>query len=417
VKEVVSGYPGIARGVTEYSTDRIASVIAGTGSDLTVRVYGQDFATLTKKAAEIAAGLQAVSAVNGTEIEQIDIEPTVEVIVDLTRAEKAGVKPGDVRRAAATYIQGIEVGSVFVDQQVFEVVVVGVPEIRANLSDMQNLLIETPRSGLVKLADLATVQIAANPSTIKHEAVARSIDVRLNVDGDVSDALGEINAVIANVDFPLEHHAVVLGDHADRSDSRTRFILVVIGIALAIFLLFQSAFSSWSMALALFIAMPTALAGGAVAALLDGGTVTIGSVVGFIAVLAIAIRFTMVIVRTYQHPDPDHISEVPAPSSREQVISGARRRLVPIATTVVVVILVLLPILIGGSRAGSEILHPMAVVMVGGLLTAAAFALYVVPALYLQCSPIARTATDTGRRRKALLAQTTNNVDVQEELS
>ncbi len=397
VKQVVNGYPGIGRGVTEYSSDRIADVLAAEPGDVTVRVTGQKYDVLVAKAAELARGLQAIDGVTDTTVERVDLEPTVEVDVDLTAAEQAGIKPGDVRRLVATYVQGLEVGSLFVDQKVFEVVVQGVPELRGDLKDIQNLPIATPNQGLVPLASLAKVEIGPNPSVITHEGVVRSLDVHAYVDGDIDDILGEVDDVVAATSFPREHHAVVLGDAEARSSARTQFIFVVLGIALAIFLLLQAAFTSWRLASATFVTVPVALAGGAVAALIDGGTITIGSVVGFIAVLGIAIRFTTVTVRRFQHPDPDDVAGDPVAPTREFVVTTARDGALPIVTTVIVGIAVFLPMLVAGSRPGSEIVHPLAVVLVGGLITAAVFALFVLPTLYLRFAP---AAAHGNRRRR-----------------
>ncbi len=399
VKEVVNGYPGIGRGVTEYSSDRIADVLQAEPGDITVRVTGQKYEVLQQKAAELARGLRAIDGVTDTTVERLDLEPTVEVDVDLTAAEQAGIKPGDVRRLVATYVQGLEVGSLFVDQKVFEVVVQGVPELRSNLKDIQSLPIATPNQGLVPLASLATVEIGPNPSVITHEGVIRSLDVHAFVDGDTDDVLGEVDDVVAATSFPVEHHAVVLDDADARSSARTRFIFVVFGIALAIFLLLQAAFTSWRLAIATFVTVPVALAGGALAALIDGGTITIGSVVGFIAVLGITIRFTTVTIRRFQHPDPDDLSGDPMAPTRESVVTAVREGALPIVTTVIVGIAVLLPILVAGSRPGSEIVHPLAVVLVGGLITAAMFALVVLPTLYLRFAPTPAGAHGNRRRR------------------
>ena len=388
VKEVIHGYPGISRGVTEYSTDRIGDVLERAEGDITVRVFGQEQGVLQDKAAEIARGLTAIDGVTSTSVEQLDIEPTVEVNVDLNKAELAGIKAGDVRRISATYIQGIEVGSLFVDQKVFDVIVQGVPEVRQNLGDIENLPIDTPNAGLVRLADLATVKIAPNPSVIKHESVTRSLDVHATLDGDADGTVGKIKDTIAGVSFPLEHHAEILGDRADRNSAREGFIFFVIGVALAAFLLLQAAFNSWRLAAVVFVTLPTAVAGGALAALLNGGTVTIGSVVGFLAVLGIALRFTVLLVRRYQHPDPDALTDEPEPVSLRLVIDATRERVLPILTTVAVGAAILVPIVVAGPEAGTEIIHPMAVVLIGGLITAALYALFIVPVLYLQHAPV-----------------------------
>ena len=107
----------------------------------------------------------------------------MEVQVDLARAQAAGVKPGDVRRAAAILMGGITVGNLFEQQKVFDVVVWGAPEIRQNEDDIENLLIDTPNGGHVRIGDVADVRVAPNPAVIRHESVARHLDVTADVDG------------------------------------------------------------------------------------------------------------------------------------------------------------------------------------------------------------------------------------------
>ena len=398
VKEVVNGYPGLARGVTEYSTDRIASGRESDAGDITVRLFGQEHGVLQMKAAEIARGLKAIDGVTSTNVEALDIEPTVEVDVNLGAAEQAGITPGDVRRLVATYVQGLEVGSLFVDQKVFDVVVQGVPEVRGNLDDIQNLPIATPASGLVRLADLATVKIAPNPSVIKHESVVRSLDVHAFVDGDADDFVSAVEEVVARTSFPVEHHAAVLGDAAARNSARNQFGFVIFGVAIAIFLLLQAAFTSWKLALAVFVTVPTALAGGTLAQWILGDAVTIGSVIGFIAVMGIALRFTVVLIGRFQYPDAGDRDDEPVAPTREVVLAGVRERFLPIVTTAVVGIAVLLPLVVVGSQPGTEIVRPMAAVVIGGLITAALFALIVLPALYLQFAPIRNGAGRSARR-------------------
>ncbi len=387
VKEVINGYPGLARGVTEYSSDRIASGSDAESGDITVRIFGQEHSVLQQKADEIARGLKAIDGVTRTDVERLEIEPTVEVDVDLDAAERAGITPGDVRRLVATYVQGLEVGSLFVDQKVFDVVVQGVPEVRGNLDDIQSLPIATPNLGLVRLADLARVQIGPNPSVIKHEAVVRSLDVHAFVDGDADDLIGAVDDVVARTSFPIEHHAEVLGNTAARNSARNQFLFAILGVAVAIFLLLQAAFTSWRLALAIFFTVPFSAAGGAFAHWLLGDVVTIGSVVGFIAIVGIALRFTMVLIGRFQYPDGNGVTEESAAPTPDLVATSVRERFMPIIMTVVVGIAIMLPLVVAGSRPGTEIVRPMAAVLVGGLITAALYALIVVPTLYLQFAP------------------------------
>ena len=387
VRSVLNGYPGIAKGLTDYSSDRIADVTGGDGSDLTIRVSGNDHEVMQAKAAEVVGKVGAIDGVGSAVAEIIEVEPTIEVVVDLAAAERAQIKPGDVRRAAATYIQGLEVGSVFIEQKVFQVVVQGVPEIRENLTDMKNLLIDTQGSGLVPLAQLADITIAPNPTAIRHEAVVRSLDIQVRFDGDSGDAVHDIEAALASIDFPLEHRATILGSRDAQRDARNRFSFVVIGAALAAFLILQAAVKSWRLAVAMSLAIPSAVSGGVIAALLAGGTLSIGSIVGLMGVSALTTRFVVLLVRSYQHPDPDHPVEAHPPATLETVMAGAAQRFAPVLVTTVVSVVMLLPLLFAGSRAGTEVVHPMVVVLTGGLIAAGLFTTIAAPVLYFRFAP------------------------------
>ena len=148
-----------------------------------MRVYGEDPATLRAQAARMQRMLTRVDGVVDPRVEAQIEEPTVAIEVDLARAQRLGIKPGDVRRAAATLLSGIEVGSLFRQQKVFEVVVRATPEARHSLTDIRRLLIDTPGGGHVRLGDVATVRVRPTPAVIQREASSRRIDVTADVRG------------------------------------------------------------------------------------------------------------------------------------------------------------------------------------------------------------------------------------------
>ena len=198
VRKVVDGYPGLRHSLTTYPNERIAQVLSGSKDDLVVRVYGEDLSVLRTKAEEIRHAASGIDGVTAATVDAPIDQPTLEVEVDLAAAQQHGVKAGDVRRAAATLLSGLIVGSLFEDQKVFDVVVWGTPEIRPSLSSVQDLLIETPTGGHVRLGDVAQVRIASYPSVVKREGVARRIDVGIDVrDRDLSAVAHDVQLAIA----------------------------------------------------------------------------------------------------------------------------------------------------------------------------------------------------------------------------
>jgi CzcA family heavy metal efflux pump len=390
IESVVDRFPQVSNDVLTYSQERVTDLLTGTDDEVVVRIYGESLEVLRAKAAEVGELVSGIEGVEDPEVEFEADEPTVEVEVDLARAQAAGVKPGDVRRAAATLLSGVAAGSLFEEQKVFDVVVWGAPEIRQSETDVLELLIDTPGGGHVRLGDVAEVRTVPNPSVIRHESVSRYVDVSADVEGrDVGAVTADIDERLDRVDFPLEHHAEILGTFAEQRAGHSRALAVAGAAAIGIFLLLQAAFGSWRLAVMGFLALPLALVGGLLAALLAGGTLTLGSVAGFVAVLGIAARGVILLIRRYQHLERAEGQRF----GSELILRGTRDRVPPIVMTLLVTAVVLVPLVLGSNAPGLEIVRPMAIVILGGLLTTALVNVLVLPAMYLRFGRV--TVADT----------------------
>jgi Cu/Ag efflux pump CusA len=381
IQSTVRDNPDVSTDVLTYSGERLADILGRADDDVVVRIYGENADVLSAKAGEVRALIAGVDGVARTNVQRALEEPTVEVRVDLARAQAAGVKPGDVRRAAATLLGGITVGNLFEQQKVFDVVVWGAPEVRQSERDIEQLLVDAPNGGHIRVGDVADVRIAPNPTVIRHESVATYLDVTADVAGrDVGAVAGEINGLLEQVSFPLEHHAELLGGVEERQGDRIRLIGVAVAAAIAVFLLLQAAFRSWRLAILSFLTLPLALVGGAAAALLAGGMLTPGSIAGLIGVLGIAVRGVVLLIRRYQ----DLQRNEGMAHGAELVVRGTRDMVAPTLISALATAAVLAPIVVVGPISGFEILQPMAVVVLGGLVTTTVLTLFVVPVLYLR---------------------------------
>jgi Cu/Ag efflux pump CusA len=381
IEEVVDGYEEVTADVLTYSQERATDLLQKTEKDVVVRIYGDVEDVLSDKAEEVRTLLARIDGVRQPKVEVQPTQPTIEVEVDLARAQAVGIKPGDVRRASATMLSGIIAGNLFEEQKVFDVVVWGRPEIRDSVDDVRNLLIEVPGGGYVRLDEVADVRTVESPTVIRHESVSKYLDVTASVAGrSVGDVGNDIETAIRRISFPLDYHAELLGGSAERQAAQMRFITVAVAAAIAIFLLLQAAFGSWRLATLVFLSLPTALAGGLVAALVSGGTITLGSLAGLAAVLGIAARGAVLLIRRYQslHRREGH------PFGLELVIRGTSDRLGAIVMTALATALVLTPLLFAGELPGLEIVRPMAIVTLGGLLTSTVMNLFIVPVLYVR---------------------------------
>jgi Cu/Ag efflux pump CusA len=365
VHDAVTEYPGFDIDVDTYLNERIGDVIED-DEELVVRVYGEKMEKLRGKEEEV---------------EYPEIHPSLHVELDLANARNFGLKPGDVRRAATTLLSGIEVGSLFEEQKVFDVVVWGTPEIRENLNDVGNLLIDTPMRGHVRLKQVAELEIKPAPSVIQRDAVARYIDVSAGVAGR---SLASVSAEIQDrarreIEFPLEYRVEVLGHPAARQAGERRVVAFAVAGAIAILLLMQAAFGSWRLALGFFFTLPLALLGGVLAAAGAGGIASLGSVLGLVAVYTIAARNGFSLI---QHCRRLEGAGGGAPSV-DLVLRGTRERTPPILMVALVAAAAFVPFALLGNVAGNEILRPMAIAILGGLVSSTLVSLLIVPSLYL----------------------------------
>jgi Cu/Ag efflux pump CusA len=292
-----------------------------------------------------------------------------------------GLTPGDVRRTATTLVKSTKVGEVYEEQKIFDVVVWGRSEARNDIESLRQIRINLPSGGDVPLREVADVRIAPTPNVIQRENVSRRIDVTCDVkDRDLGSVAREIETKVKSLSFDRGYHPEFLGEYTARQQSRNR-LLGLAGLSLmGILLLLHADFRSPRLVLLVFVSLPFALVGGVIAVLLTGGTLSLGSLVGFVTVLGIAARNGIMLVSHYRHLE----FEEGQTFSEELVLRGSEERIAPILMTALATGLALLPIVIGGNRPGHEIEHPMAVVILGGLVTSTLLNLFLMPALYLR---------------------------------
>jgi Cu/Ag efflux pump CusA len=382
IQEAVDGYPGLAREVRTYLHDTLSQLQTGSGQSMVVRVYGREFDALRSKAEEVRQALSGIDGVVDLAVEPQIEEPYVEIEVDLDKAKRYGIKPGDVRRAAATLLGGIEAGSLFEEQKVFDVVVWGVPGTRHSLTSVRELLIDIPGGGHVRLEDVADVRVASALTVINREAISRRIDVGFNVRGRSLDAVArDVESALEQVEFPRESHAELLGGYAQRQAAWLATLIAGVVAVIGIYLLLQAPFESWRLAALSLVTVPWALAGGVlVAFVLGGGVISLGEFVGLVMLLGIAVRNCIMLIRRYQHLE----QQQGEPFGLGLVLRGSRERVAPIVMTALTTGLFLVPFAVAGNVAGHEIMHPMAVVVLAGLVTSTLLNLFVIPALYLR---------------------------------
>ena len=381
VAAMVDGYPGLYRDLQTYLKERIREVLTGAGEAIVVRIYGPDLQVLRDKAEEVREAMSGVNGVASLHKELMVEVPQVQVKVKLDVARQYGLKPGDVRRASAAIVAGNEVGDIFNSGRTYDVHVWSARESRHSLDALQNMLINTPTGKTVRLSEVADVRIAPTPNSISREGGSRRIDVHSNVkDRDLSSVAQDVQKRLDTIDFPIGYRAVLQGEYAELKAARDRMLTYSALAAVAIFLLLQVSLADWRLATMSFLTLPFALVGGILAAFPAGGVISLGSLVGFLTVLGIAARNGIMMISHFQHLERFEGETF----GLSLVLRGAKERLSPILMTTGATGLAIVPLVIFGNLPGHEIEYPMAVVILGGLVTSTLLNLFIVPALYLR---------------------------------
>ncbi|MEY2535669.1 MAG: hypothetical protein QOF29_3579, partial [bacterium] len=302
VHRTVEGYPGVYRDVQTYLRERIKEVLTGTSESIVVRIFGPDLAVLRAKADELEKRISSVDGVVDAHADRQADLPHIEVELDLAAARRYGLKPGDIRRQSSTLLASEEVSDIFSGGRAYDVHVWSIPSTRNSLTDVENLQIDTPGGGHVRLSDIADVRVGPTPNAIERELQSRRIDVGANVQGrDLASVVEEVEDRVEQVAFPREYHAEVLGESTELSAAQQRLLVFGGAAAVAILLLLHAALGSIRLALLTFLLLPMALVGGILAVWLGDGVLSLGSLVGFLTVFGIAARNGILMISHFQH--------------------------------------------------------------------------------------------------------------------
>jgi Cu/Ag efflux pump CusA len=389
IRLVLHGYPGLRSDISTYPQDRVRRTEIGTSDPVVVRIYGADLDQLRKKAEEVRQRISTVPGIVKPKVQNVTEEPILEVRVNLEQARLHGVNPGDVRRTAATYFSGLLVGNLYQEAKILDVVVRGMPSMQTGPTGLEDMVVETPGGDDVRLGDIADVKVVPYPTVIRHDATHRSLDVTAGVSGrDLGSVLGDVRNQVRGVSMPLEFHSEVLSGAAEQQNQNLQTALLAIGVLIGVFLLLQAALGSWRLAGMAFVTLPLSLAGGVVVAFFVGGVESIGALFGLFAVLAIAVRNTVVLLSTYERLH----SAGSLRFNLDALASTTRERSGPMLLAAGATIAAMLPLVAFGSRPGTELLWPLAAVVVGGLATSGLLTVLVIPALYLRIAPALHAA-------------------------
>jgi Cu/Ag efflux pump CusA len=399
ITAVASSYPGIKSDVGTYPAGQLSGAQAGSTRGLVVRVFGNDLLKLRATSEQVQAVVAGVPGVAVATLERSSSQPAVEVVVDLQRAQALGLRPGDVRRAATTMMSGLLVGNLYESQAVFDVVVVGPQKSdRSTLSSLQDLPIDIGGGRQVPLHDVASVRLHAEPTAVRHESVARSVDISVKTSGrSMADVAADLDIAVAGVAMPQEFHARVIATDGPIG-SGVPFAAALLLVALAIFLVLQAATRSWSLAVGLFVLLPLAGGGAVIGAALAGGIKSAAALAGLVAVLGVTLRQSLLLVHRTQ--------ALVAESSDADVIAAifqaARERIAPVLVSMLGTAALVAPVLLLGNQPGLEHIRALVLTLLGGLITSAVVVLALLPVL---CAVVGRVRPRLSASRENALVR------------
>ncbi len=360
---------------------RIDHMLSGTRAAIAVKLYGADLYELRRYAERIRREMTEVDDLVDVFVDQQTDVPQVRIRADRERLAMYGLRPADVDELIDVAFLGVVTSQVYEGEHRHDLVVRFAPEYCGDLESIRRTLIDTPGGGAIPLEMIADIRADRGPNYISRENVQRKIVVQANVaGGDLRGAVEAIRTRVAdNIDLPPGYF-VEFGGQFESEEKATRTvtllsIISLLAIALALYL----EFSSFRQAALVMVNLPLALIGGIVSVFLTEGIISIASLVGFITLFGIAVRNGILMVTHY-----NHLIEQEGLALTDAVLQGSLERLSPILMTALTTSLALIPLALAGNKPGSELESPMAIVILGGLVTATLLNLVVVPALYLK---------------------------------
>jgi CzcA family heavy metal efflux pump len=374
-------WPGVTFAVNTFLTERIEETITGYAAPFVVNLYGASLDLLDRDALAVAATLSAVPGAQDVQIQAPPGTPQLSVRLRHERVAALGLQPLTVLEAVQAAYEGAQVGQIFRNGQVMDLVVVLDPLRRGKVTEVGALPLRNPDGRLLRLADLADIEVGGGRYKILHAEGRRIQTITANVAGrDLSDFERDARARIsATVKLSDGNYATYAGTARAQAEAQSDLLVHSALAGVGIFLLLYIAFNNLNNLAITFVNLPFALIGGVIAVFATGGWMSLGSLVGFVTLFGITLRNSIMLVSHYQH-----LVEVERlPWDLSTLLRGAGERLPSILMTALVTALGLMPLALGSGEPGREIEGPMATIIVGGLVTSTLLNLLVLPAILL----------------------------------
>lgn len=380
IREKLSVIPGVNLNVGQPISHRLDHLQSGVRAQIAVKLFGDDLATLRSKAEEIRNTMQTVEGAADVQIERQVLIPQIRFNVNRERAMQYGLAPGEVTETLETALNGRTVSQAIEGARRYDVVVRFNDASRNNLDVLRSATVDTPQGAQIPVSAVADIENLPGPNQILRENTKRRIVISANTEGrDLGSVVQDMRERVASqVNLPQGYFVEFGGQfQASQEATRTLSVLTIFSLV-AIFFLLIKALGDWRLALQVMINVPLALIGAVLAMLISGGVFSIATLVGFISLVGITSRNGIMMISHYLHL----MREEGEGFTEQMIIRGSLERLVPVMMTALTAGLSLMPFVLAADAPGKEILHPLAVVVIGGILTATLLDQVVTPAVF-----------------------------------
>src|SRR5262245_31106617 len=379
VRQKMAQIPGVVSEVGQPISHRIDHLLSGTRAQIAIKLFGPDLVTLRNKAEEIRKAMEPIPGIVDLMVEPQTGVPQVQINLDRRVAGALGLRAEELAETVDVAFNGEAVSQVLEDQRTYDVVVRFDDASRQSVETIASTLVDTPAGAKVPINQVGAIRVDQGPNTINRENVQRRIIVQANVaNRDLGSIVDEIRAKIARDVALPEGYFVQYGGQFEAQEAAARQISIMSVVAIAgIFLLLYIALGSVRLALLVMANLPLALIGGVGMVFASGGTLSVASLIGFITLFGIATRNGIMLITHYQHL----VAEEGVPF-RQSIVQGSLERLSHILMTALVTGVGLIPLALGVGQPGKEIQQPMAVVILGGIVTSTFLNMIVIPVLY-----------------------------------
>lgn len=377
IREKLSDFPGVNVEIGQPISHRIDAMLSGTESQIAIKLFGDDLTRLYSLGSQIRGAIAGVDGVVDVNIEQQVERPELVIRPRRELLARRGITVADFNAAISTAIAGKKVSQVYEDGLPYDVTLIADPDSRSTLAAISGITVDS-NAGPVPLAEVAEIVSTSGPNTINRENVKRRLVISANVDGrDLRGAVDDIRRRIeADVQLPENYYVSYGGQFESEAKASRTLLLTSLCALLVIMMLLYAQFKSVSESLVILLNIPLALIGGVLILVITGGELNIPAIIGFISLLGITTRNGMLLISRYNSLKDEGVG------LDERIRIGSSDRLLPIVMTALTSALALIPLAVNGDKTGNEIQSPMALVILGGLVTSTVLNVFVVPAVY-----------------------------------